>query len=199
MMNIKLGDNNRSVSGIQSNNKPNNRINEEYRYNDFKITKNKMIYYDFIKQNGPYRYHITITFSYKYRYEDLFKKIEFFIKVLNRNIFNNRNNKILLDGFCFFETSSSSSRCSHHCHILIKNNIRINDSDLFKQKVFNSLNFIKIIVNNIITRKNEISDKCVYVSNVYEEDGVILYLLDELWKDKDGNFIKPISVNGLIS
>lgn len=199
MMKIKLGDNNRGVSGNQSDNEEHDHPKEKDRYNNFKITKNKMIYYDFIKRNGPYRYHITITFSYKYRYEDIFKKIEFFIKVLNRNIFNNRNNKIILDGFCFFETSSNSSRCSHHCHILIKNNIRIYESETFKQNVFKSLNFLKLIVNNITTTKNEISDKCVYVSDIYDEDGVILYLLDELWRDKEGNFIKPISANGLVS
>lgn len=165
--------------------------------NNYDYTNYKEEYQSFLQENGPYRYHISITLMRNYTERQLVKRINFLLKVLSRNIFNNRKNEILLEGFCCIESSSSGSRCSKHCHILVKDHNKL-DSDSFTEIFYKSLDRVKVRIHGNYINKAEFDHECVKVISIYDEEPLIDYVTDEFWKDKDGNFIKPIYKYGLL-
>lgn len=158
----------------------------------------KKEYQRFLQENGPYKFHISITLTRDYKETQLVKRINFLLKVLSRNIFNNRKNEILLTGFCCVESSSAASRCNKHCHILLNDHQMLEYKRPFIDIFYECLERVKVQINGRFIDKCEFDKKCVEVISVYDEVPLIDYVTDEFWKDKNGNFIKPIYKNGLL-
>ncbi len=173
----------------------NNYITTEY---DSEYTKLKTEYQKFIGNNGPYKYFISATLSRDYNEHQLYSRINFLLKVLSRNIFNSKKNHILLEGFCFIESSGIAARCSKHFHLIIKDNIKLDYKKPFADTFLDSVDRVKVMINGDYIQANEFSRKCFCVEYVTEQKHLIEYLTDEFYKDKNGNFIKPIDKNGLV-
>lgn len=173
----------------------NNNITTEYNLTYSNI---KDQYQEFVDKNGPYKYFVTITLSRDYNQYQLFDRVNFLLKALSRNIFNSKKNEILLSGFCFIESSGNASRCGKHIHMIIKDNIKLDAKKPFEDTFYDSVDRVKVMINGDYIQKNEFDRACICVEPVTDQKHLIEYLTDEFWKDKDGNFIKPIDKNGLV-
>ena len=162
------------------------------------IYNSKEAYQDFIDNHGPYKYFISITPSRNYTEQQLYRKINFLLKVLSRNIFNSKKTDIFLKGFCIFESSSAGSRCTKHIHIIIKDDSRLDLKKPFIDTFTESINRLKVMINDNYTSANDFSKECYDVKPIYDQKHLIGYLTDEFWKDRNGDFIKLIHNTGLV-
>lgn len=172
-----------------------NNLTTEY---NSEYTKLKTEYQKFIGDKGPYRYFVSVTLSRDYNEQQLYDRINFLLKVLSRNIFNSKKNHILLEGFCFIESSGKAARCGKHFHIIIKENIKLDYKKPFVDTFLDSVDRVKVMINGDYIQVNEFSRKCISIEYVTDQKPLIGYLTDEFYKDKNGNFIKPIDKYGLV-
>jgi len=88
-------------------------------------------YADFIDDNGPYAYSVTITFRTNQNRIQCESQIRFFIKSLNYKLFGRyliKKENASIHGAYVFEESSSYSNNPYHMHMLIR-------SDAFTKNV----------------------------------------------------------------
>lgn len=173
----------------------NNKITDEYHCDNNELISE---YQKFIFDKRPYKYHITISFMRNYKLCEMYKRLNFLFKVLSRNIYNNNKSEILLQGFCFIESSNGTSRCSKHCHILIKDDPKLDATIPFEDNFYKSLERVKIIINGQCIDKPEIVKECVCIQPVDDVVPLIKYVTKEFWNDPSGDFIKMIDKHGIV-
>lgn len=82
--------------------------------------------------------------------------------------------------------------------MLINDHPKLDAARPFKEIFYDSLKQVKVKVHGDYIDKYEFDEECVKVISIYDEEPLIDYVTDEFWKDKAGNFIKPIYKYGLV-
>lgn len=88
----------------------------------------RLIWNDFMKAQGRYKYFITVTFKYDLPLQEQIDSLNFLLHTLNRSIFGCRykNNNQQLAGFVFTEKQTSGRL---HFHIIILDNPLLDPPD----------------------------------------------------------------------
>lgn len=158
------------------------------------MNKNKQVWNQFIEEQGPYQYHLTITFNTQISDNIAYKSMMFYLHLLNQKIFGSRYKKkgLHVEGFIFAESHIDGST---HYHMLLKDNalFRVAEKPSLKDHVYGLLPNVKL--GN--TNRQIISPIGVHFG-VVEDNGIIEYFIKTM-KNYDldtAEFIGVLEVNG---
>jgi|GEM_PF-3360866 len=151
---------------------------------------------EFIRNTGPYRFFITLTFNKKTYFLQKCEYVNRFIRYYNQIIFchDYERKDRFMSGFAFFEHHASLEMVdSLHVHILIRTHQRFSKFDeVAHQGIFKKA---ALKVQNH-KHQNVFSSRCIDLQMVWDELGAIEYDTKNIW---DGNLdlIKIIGKEGL--
>jgi len=161
-------------------------------------------YSNFIIDNGPYSYLITLTFRKRLSEDDCIRHINFLFFLLNRKIFRSKNGDDFLNGFCFFEKHGQYANNDLHCHIIIKHNelLDIESKKPFVEHFWSCLKKVKILTDKNSQLEtdllpNAFDESCCKIDTIYEISNLIKYLTKRFEKESDASWIKPINGFGI--
>ncbi len=157
------------------------------------MNTNKQTWNQFIKGKGPYKYHLTITFTTQLSGDTAYKSMLFYLHLLNQKIFGSRYKKksLHIEGFVFAESQIDGNT---HYHILIKDNplFHVADKPSFKHHVFDLLTKVKSGKSRQLMHPNG-----VQLDEVYSDDiiGYVTKTMPRYGQDTAG-FIGALGIDG---
>ena len=161
--------------------------------NSIETMKLRNNYKQFVLDNGPYKYFLTMTFKYNQSENISNQQINFLIRILNQKIFGRKNNQDHIDGFVFIETHKYF-RDSVHYHLMIKDNLNF---DILGKKHF--LEHLYDCTLKVKTNSNHhaFDERNCMIQNIYDEINLAQYLTKTFEKTGDPSFIQPLCSTGV--
>jgi hypothetical protein len=151
-------------------------------------------YMDFVLNNGPFEYFITLTFKHSQREEDCNQQINFLLSLMNRKLFGRKYSNQIMEGFAFAEPHRFF-RNSVHYHLVIKGDevFHLEGKKTIQEHFRGCLSKVKCYRTGLAAFDERGCD----FKKVYDQGGLIKYLTKSFEVRDDATFIQPLSSSGI--
>lgn len=154
----------------------------------------KEIWNQFIEEHGPYKFHLTITFTTKISDDTAYKSLLFYLHLLNQKVFGSRYKKkgLHIEGFVFAESHKDGTT---HYHSLLKDNelFHVEGKPPLEDHVKNLMAKVKLGNSN----RQLISPIGVRLDEIYSSD-IIGYTIKSMpsYREDSADFIGILGIDG---